>query len=93
LAGLGVLCEGELSRILNQRLRMTQRKAFSSDVSTESGAPSATAAATDARLAGGPAHKPRRPYQRPSVQKRRSVHSATLVSSGGTSGTLTSGGP
>lgn len=37
--------------------------------------------------------KTRRPYQRPCVQKRRSVHQATLVSSGGTSGTLTSGGP
>jgi hypothetical protein len=37
--------------------------------------------------------KVRKAYQRPSVQKRRSVHQATLVSSGGTSGTLTSGGP
>lgn len=37
--------------------------------------------------------KTRRPYSPPCVQKRRSVHVATLVSSGGTSGTLTSGGP
>jgi hypothetical protein len=35
----------------------------------------------------------RKPYQRPSIQKRRSMSQATLISSGGTSGTLTSGGP
>ncbi len=37
--------------------------------------------------------KPRKTYRKPTVQKRRSVNHATLVSAGGTAGTLTSGGP
>jgi hypothetical protein len=38
------------------------------------------------------AQRARKPYQRPSFQKRRSMSQATLLSAGGTAGTLTSGG-
>ena len=35
----------------------------------------------------------RKAYRRPSVEKRRSLSQATLVSGGGMPGTLSSGGP
>jgi hypothetical protein len=92
------LCKNRQSPILdeeaNDMKQPTQGRGPSERSSIErSPAAEAVSATTATAGSSGVTGKPRKVYQRPSVMKQRSVYQATLISSGGTSGTLTSGAP